>query len=174
MIGSLIGGGLNVLGGVWGAIEGRKSAKRQRGIIDKAKASNQAWYNKNYNERGTQRRDSQEALELMRKRLDERGTRDRAVNTVMGGTEESEALSKQANTMAMSDATSRIDASMSARKDQIEGAYMGQDAALTDAQLNMEQNKAKNIAAGASQLSQGAAGIVGSIFDTKKVKKEED
>lgn len=168
MIGALIGGGLNVLGGVWGAIEGRKAAKKQRGILKDAKASNQAWYNKNYNERGTERRDSQQALELMRKRLDERSLRDKATNAVMGGTSESEAIGKQANSMALADATSSLDASMSQRKDQIEGAYMGQEAALTEAAMNIEANRAKNIAAAAGQMSSGAAGIVGSIFDKKK------
>ena len=77
----------------------------------------------------------------------------------MGGTEESVAATKAANSQALADATSQIAVNADARKDQIEQTYQQNDTNIQN-QLNaLEQKKADAI----SQAAQGVASAASSI-----------
>lgn len=167
-VGALIGGGLQLAGSIFGAIQGRKSAKKANEMIQKSKSSNEAWYNKNYNEKYTQRADAQDVLEQTRKMLAERSKRTQATGAVMGGTDEAIAMDKQGANQALADTTAQIAAQGAQHKDRIEEQYRGTDAHLTDMQVNTEMQKGQNIAKAASGASAGAAGIAGSIFEKQK------
>lgn len=168
MWGSIVGGGLQVLGGIYGAIEGRRSAKKANKAIAGAKSKNEAWYQKNYNEKFTQRADAQDALEQTRKMLAERSKRTSATNTVMGGTDEAVALDKQGANQTLADATAQINAQGASHKDNVENQYLATDQAFTNQQIGVEMQKGQNIAKAASGASAGAAGIAGSIFEKPK------
>ena len=49
-------------GSIFGGIKARREAKKQQKMLDAQKAENQAWYNRRYNEDGTQRADAQRLL----------------------------------------------------------------------------------------------------------------
>ena len=166
-IGAVGGAGLQLAGGIFGAVQGRKSAKRANKMIAGQKAKNDSWYQKNYNEKYTQRADVQDALQQTSKLLSERTKRTAATGAVMGGTDEAIAMDKQAASQAVADATAQISAQGSAYKDNIDQQYRSMDDSLTQQQVDVEMQKGQNMAAAASGASAGAAGIAGSIFDKK-------
>ena len=167
MIGSLIGAGLNVAGGIFGSIASSRADNEANRMIVDQKAKNQAWYDREYNSNYTQRSDVQDVLNNTREMLNERYNRAAGINTVMGGTDESLAMSQANANDAVADTMSNIAADASAYKDNIQQTYMNNDAALTQQQVANQQQKAQNISNAVSGASQGAAGIVGSIFDKK-------
>lgn len=167
MIGSIIGGVLNVGGAAFGAIAGKRSADKQKKMIDAQEAKNQRWYDRNYNQNVTQRADAQALIGKTRELLQERAQRAAATNTVMGGTDEALALEKEAANKTVSDTIQGIQASADQRKDAIEQQNLQREDAVANMRFNMEQNKAQQIQKAATGASAGAAGIVGSIFDKK-------
>lgn len=65
---------------------------------------------------------------------------------MMGGTDESTAAAKAANSQALADATSQIAVGADARKDQIEQTYRSKDDQYVNELNQMEQGKAQAIA----------------------------
>lgn len=192
MIGSIIGGVLNVGGAAFGAIAGKRSADKQKKMIDAQEAKNQRWYDRNYNQNVTQRADAQALIGKTRELLQERAQRAAATNTVMGGTDEALALEKEAANKTVSDTIQGIQASADQRKDAIEQQYQQKQDTIADMRFNKEQNKAQQMQAAASQMSSagkdimssaaaaasdkakvaaaaaaGASGVTGSILDKK-------
>jgi hypothetical protein len=76
-------------------------------------------------------------------------------------------MAKEGSNQALSDAAAQINLQAEQRKDQIEQAYLNQDANLTMQQAQTQMQKGANIAQAASGASQAAAGIVGGVFDKK-------
>ena len=167
MIGALIGGGLNVLGSVAGAIGSSRAQKKADQMVAQQKAKNQAWYDRNYNQNYLERSDAQAVLENTRKFYDERMQRSGATNTVMGGTDEALAMEKAAANQAVSDTMAGINADASAHKDAIEQNYLNVDSALSQQQIAGQQQRAQDISNAAGNYSKMGAGIVGSVL-TKK------
>jgi hypothetical protein len=169
ILSSVIGGAVNLIGGIAGGIASSKAAKQADKLIAQQKAKNEAWYEKNYNANYTQRADAQELLQNTRDYLDKKYGQSAATNTVMGGTDEALALEKANANQTLADSVAAINANADNYKSGIENAYMNADMNLTQQQVQNQQIKAQNIANAASQASAGAAGIVGSIFDKKPV-----
>lgn len=78
---------------------------------------------------------------------------------VMGGTEESVAATKAANSKALSDATAQIATNGEQRKDAIENQFQERDTSLNNQLNEIEQNKANAI----GQAVQGVTGAAGNI-----------
>ena len=77
----------------------------------------------------------------------------------MGGTDESVAAAKAANNQALADATSQIAAAAEARKDNIDAAYMQNDAAYAEQLKDLEQQKAQAISGAVQGVSNAAASM---------------
>lgn len=159
MIGSLIGAGLSAAGSIFGGIKASQALKKVQGNIEQQKADNEAWYNRRFNEDATQRADAQRILTKTEESIKNRNKQAAASAAVMGGTEESVAAAKAANSQALAEATSQIAVNADARKDQIESSYQQRKAGF-DGQLNsIEQQKAAAI----GQAVQGVAKVGGDI-----------
>lgn len=159
MLGSLLGAGMSAVGSVFGGIAASKAMKKVKGSLESQKRANEAWFNRRYNEDATQRADAQRILSRTEDMIRSRNKQAEGVQAVMGGTEESVAAAKSANSQAMAEAASQIAVNAAARKDQLEGQYQQRDAAL-DSQLNqMEVNKAKAIGSGVQGVAQAGAGM---------------
>lgn len=167
MIGSVIGGVLNVGSSIFGGISSRRAKKKADNILADQKQRNQAWYDRNYNQDYTQRGDAQNIINKTREILQERGQRSAATNAVMGGTDEALAMDKEAQNQAVAQVTSNIASQADNYRDRIDQTYMNNDNAITQQQVGNKQQHAQNIAQAAGGASAGAAGIVGSIFDKK-------
>lgn len=135
-----------MIGSILGGIFGAKSAQKQRKMVEDEKKKNEQWYNRRYNEVGTERADAQAALTAMREAQAERAASAKGASAVMGGSVESAAAEKMAANKAMASTIATINAANEARKDQIENQFLSRDQALSAQQLAAEQAKADAIA----------------------------
>ena len=158
MIGSIIGGAMKLGGSIFGGIKASREAKKQQKMLDAQKAENQAWYNRRFNEDGTQRADAQRLLTNTQDLL-RRQTMAAGANAVTGASTEAVAAQKAANNQALAEATSTIAAASDARKDNIEQQYQTNNNALADKQMQISRQKQNAI----TQAVQGVAGTADSI-----------
>lgn len=163
MSGGLVGAGLSAVGGIFGGISASKAMKKVRNNIQERQQTNEAWYNRRYNEDATQRADAQRILTRTEDAIRDRNRQTAATQAVMGGTEESVAAAKAAGNQVLADATAQIAANAEARKDQIEQNFQQRDAQLNDALNNVELNKAKAIGEAGQAAIQTGAGIAGAF-----------
>ena len=156
-----IGAAVGAAGSIFGGISAARAAKKMQQNIEAQQKANQDWYNRRYNEDATQRADAQRLLTMTEERIKNRNQQVAGAAAVMGGTEESVAAAKEANSKALSDTMSGINAAADARKDQIEQQYMQRDADLTNQLNQIEQNKAQAISQAVQGVTGAANGIMG-------------
>lgn len=141
MLGGIIGGTSGALGGIFGGISKNKMLKKQMDMIKEQKRENQDWYDRRYNEDSTQRADAQAILTQTADMIRRRNQQSAGTQAVMGGTEESAAAAKEANSKALSDATSQIAVAGAQRKDQIEGQYRERQQQLDETLRQLQGQK---------------------------------
>lgn len=163
-LGKLIGSGIGVVGSIFGGISASRQARKAKKRIESARAENQAWYNRRYNEDGTQRADAQRVLTTLQDNIRRRNQAAAGRSAVMGGTEESAAATRQQNNELMADATSRVAASAEGRKDRIEQQYLANDRAYNNQLAGIEQQQAAATSQAIGGVAQAGASI-GSVFD---------
>lgn len=146
-------------GSIFGGIKASQEAKKQQKMLDAQKAENQAWYNRRYNEDGTQRADAQRLLTNTQDLLRRQTMAAQGANAVTGASTEAVAAQKAANNQALASATSTIAAASDARKDNIEQQYQTNNNALADKQMQISRQKQNAI----TQAVQGVAGTADSI-----------
>lgn len=134
-LGSLIGGGLKVAGGIAGGIMSAINNRKIKKNIEQQMRDNQDWFDRRYNEDATQRADAQRVLTNLNEAIRNRNKQVAGTQAVMGGTEESVASAKAINNEAIADATSNIAVASEARKADIEDTYLANKSDLND-QLN--------------------------------------
>ncbi len=155
----LIGAAVGAAGSIFGGISASKAMNKVKRNIEAQRRSNQDWYDRRYNEDATQRADAQRMLTQIGESIKNRNRQAAGAQAVMGGTDESTAAAKAANSQALADATSQIAAAADARKDRIEQTYRAKDDEYAS-QLNaIEQGKAQAI----GQAVQGVAGAASSM-----------
>lgn len=159
MLGSIIGAGVGAAASIFGGIKASKAIKRMKRALEEQRKKNQNWYDQRYNEDATQRADAQRILTKTEEAFRNRNRAAQGAAAVMGGTEESVAATKAANSQALADATSQIAVNGEARKDQIEQTYQQNDRDIQTQLNNLEQKKAEAI----GQAAQGVASAASSI-----------
>lgn len=159
MIGSIIGGALQLGSSIFGGISASKAMKKAKRNIEKKQAENEDWYNRRYNEDSTQRADAQRLLNKTEESIRLRNRAAAGAQAVTGGTDESAAAQRAANSQAVADAAAQIAAQSEARKDQIEQQYRQKDDQYEQQLNQLEAGKAQAIA----QAVQGVAGTGTSI-----------
>lgn len=155
MLGSIIG----AAGSIFGGINASKAIKKIKANLEQQRKANQDWYDQRYNEDATQRADAQRILTKTEDAFRNRNKAAQGAAAVMGGTEESVAATKAANSQALADATSQIAANGEARKDQIEQTYQQNDRDIQSQLNDLEQKKAAAI----GQAVQGVASAASSL-----------
>lgn len=163
MIGSLIGGAMNIASGIIGGISASKAMKKVKRNIEERKDANEAWFNRRYNEDATQRADTQRILARTEDSIRQRNRQAAGAAAVMGGTDEALAASRAANNDALADATSRIAVNAEAQKDAVEQQYLAKDAQLDDRLNDLEMNKAQNISNAVGAVGAAASGVAGAF-----------
>lgn len=154
MLGSIIGVG----GAIFGGIKASKAIKKMKANLEAQRKKNQDWYDQRYNEDATQRADAQRILTKTEEAFRNRNRAAQGAAAVMGGTEESVAATKAANSQALADATSQIAVNGEARKDQIEQTNQQNDRDIQNQLNSLEQKKAEAI----GQAVLGVASGIGS------------
>lgn len=159
MIGAAIGAGMSAVGSIFGGISASKAMKKVRNNLNQQLSENQDWYDRRYNEDGTQRADAQRMITMVNESIKNRNQQAAGAQAVMGGTDESVAAAKEANNKALADTTSQIAAQSDARKDQIEQQYMVNKKDLNNQLNELQMQKAQ----ATSQAIQGVAGTASGI-----------
>ena len=169
MLASSIIGGVTALGSaIYGAIKSSKAMQNARRLIQRQRDDNNRWYNTKRSQDYTQRADVQNAVNQQRDMLNEQGRRALAINTVVGGTDQSLALQKESANRSLAQATADLGAQSAAYNDNIEQQYRAQDAALNQQQAQSEQQQAAQTAQAASQAVNAGINLVGQGLAYKK------
>lgn len=165
----LIGAAIGAAGSIFGGISASKAMRKMKANVEAQKKANQDWFDRRYNEDATQRADAQRILTMTEESIKNRNKAAAGAQAVMGGTEESVAATKAANSKALSDATAQIAVNGEQRKDAIENQFQERDASLNNQLNEIEQKKAEAI----GQAVQGVTGAAGSMdFGSVKIGKQ--
>lgn len=165
----LIGAAIGAAGSIFGGISASKAMRKMKANVEAQKKANQDWYDRRYNEDATQRADAQRILTMTEESIKNRNKAAAGAQAVMGGTEESVAATKAANSKALSDATAQITVNGEQRKDAIENQFQERDTSLNNQLNEIEQKKAEAI----GQAVQGVTGAAGSMdFGSVKIGKQ--
>ena len=100
----LIGSAIGAAGSIFGGIKASKAMKKIKSNVEAQRQKNQNWYDRRYNEDYTQRADAQRILTQTEESIKNRNKQAAGIQAVMGGTDESVAATKEANSKALADA----------------------------------------------------------------------
>lgn len=154
-----IGAAVGAASALYGGMKASEAMQEVSDNIRQQQASNQAWYDKNYNENPLMRAGAQALLQRTDEAIKRRNRQAAGTAAVMGGTDESVAAAKEAGAREEAEVTRQILAADDARKDRIENQYM-QTKATLDAQMNDLRKQKANAISGAIQGAiQGGASM---------------
>lgn len=154
---------MKIGGAIFGGISASKAAKKAKRKIENEKKENRDWYNARYYADATQRGDAQRMLTKTAEAIKERNRQAAGVQAVTGGSEESVAAAKMANSEALADAASQITANAESRKDAIEQQYRQKDSQLNDKLAQIEQQRSQAITSAIGGVGNAAGGIAESF-----------
>ena len=163
LIGSIVGGAMNIGASIFGGIKNTKAMKEVQANLEQQKKDNQNWYDRRYNEDSTQRADAQRLLTMTEESIKNRNKQAAGAAAVMGGTEESVAAAKAANNQALTETMSQISAQADARKDAIEQQFQQNNTALQNQMNEMTMKKAANTAQAVQGVASAAGNIAGAL-----------
>ena len=155
-----IGAAVGAAGGLFGSLSKNAMIRKQKAMINEKKKENQAWYDRRYNDDATQRADAQRLLTLTEESIKKRNKAAAGTAAVMGGTDESIAATKEANSHALADATSQIAASAEQRKNQIEQQYLQKKDIYDQQLMNLEAQKQSVLGSVIGGAASGMASMV--------------
>lgn len=160
-LGGAIGAGLGAVGSIFGGIAASKAMKNVKNNINAQRSANRDWYDRRYNEDATQRAEAMAAVNRVEQQIRERNRQAAGTQAVMGGTEESVAATKGANSHALAETMSSIAVNGERRKDAIEAQYQAKDDALQSELNDMERQKAGNVGQAVQGVVQTGVNIAG-------------
>ena len=160
-LGGAIGAGLGAVGSIFGGIAASKAMKNVKNNINAQRSANRDWYDRRYNEDATQRAEAMAAVNRVEQQIRERNRQAAGTQAVMGGTEESVAAVKGANSHALAETMSSIAVNGERRKDAIEAQYQAKDDALQSELNDMERQKAGNVGQAVQGVVQTGVNIAG-------------
>ena len=173
-LGSILGLAGKVGGGLYSAIKGRKLfdayKRQQENLLKDMRQKNDLWYNRRYNELGTERADAQAALTAMRDAQAQRMANMAGRSAVMGGSTALRAAEQNAQNQAIGKVAQNINADSESRKETIENRYRTQDNAIDNKQsaLNKElyEHQSGQIQKAGTTMGELADGMSGALNDT--------
>lgn len=167
-----VGLGLSALGTAGNMIAQAKAARQRRRALDKRENENEAWYNRRYNEVGTERATAQAALSAMRDAQKARMQMAAGAASVSNASGESVAAEKAAGNKAIGNTVSAITAQDDARKDKVDSKYMSRKDSIQNARDNIETSKMQNTALATGQLLNTAGNIIANVDDSGSSKSK--
>lgn len=152
--------GLGAAGSAANFISQAKEARKRRRALDERERENEAWYNRKYNEVGTESAAAQRALTAMRDAQRARMNRASGAAAVSGASSESVAAEKAAANKTIGDTVSAIAARDDARKERVDDEYRREKRAIENARDNISLQQQQNTAAATSQALNTAGNII--------------
>lgn len=145
--------GASLASSIWG---GAKAAKQQREAerrLADEKARNEAWYTRRYNESYTDTAAGQNMIRMAKDAARENWKKAAGAAAVTGGTDAAVQMAKDAGNKMVGDTIAQMAATDTARKDNVDAAYRAENSTLAQQQMELEQQKAQNIASTAGGVS---------------------
>lgn len=165
-----IAGAMAAAGIISSLVSGNQASKKQREAedrVNRAKAENEAWYNRRYNENYVDTNAGRHIINMAREAAKENWKRASGAAAVTGGTDAATALAKEQGNKMIGNAVAQIAAHDTARKDNVDATYRANQSRLEQQQIAIDQQHAANISQAGSGLSdglmQGALLTAGSI-----------
>lgn len=168
MWGAIAGAALGLGGSIFGGIQAARSAKKQKKILNRQEAENAAWYNRRYNEDGTQRADAQRMFAKARAAMREGMQSARGRQIVAGGTDTAVEAARRNNSDTLAETASRIAANADARKDAVEQQYRQTQQGIDTSRANLEAGRAANISQATTGVAEAAGKLGAAIDDTSE------
>lgn len=153
------------------AQQGIQYQEDKDGIINQEESRLQNWYDRNYNADTTQRADAQSLLNYTAEQIKKRNKAAAGTQAVMGGTEESVAAEKQANSSAMAETASRIAAAGASRKDNIDKTYLQGMQGIANQRLGQKDKMSDLELQRAGQISSAGSALGGLNIDVGSIVK---
>lgn len=172
MIGTIISGVTALGSAIYGAIKSGNENKKARQLIAQERADNRQWYNTEMNKDYTSRTDAQALLTKQQELLKERAQSARGAAVVAGASDASVAAEKEAANAAMADTMASIASNAAEHKDEVTAQYREADSRLNQAQAEVHQQQANNVANAASQLTSTALGMMGASMEAELQKPD--
>lgn len=153
------------------AQQGIQYQEDKDGIINQEESRLQNWYDRNYNADTTQRADAQSLLNYTAEQIKKRNKAAAGTQAVMGGTEESVAAEKQANSSAMAETASSIAAAGASRKDNIDKTYLQGMQGIANQRLGQKDKMSDLELQRAGQISSAGSALGGLNIDVGSIVK---
>lgn len=146
-----------------------RNAKKE---LDAQRKKNDTWWNIRRNQDATKRADNQAYINTQRELMTDANYLTRATSKVSGGSEEAVALQKEATNKAAAQTISNIAAQGAQERRADEAQYRATDAALSQQEIQRQQQKAaQNAAAGAQAVNAGLNLVATEARDLETDKK---
>lgn len=145
--------GASLASSIWGGIQSSNAQKEAERRLANEKAENDAWYNRKYNEHTIDTAGGQNMIRMAKDYARETWKKAAGAAAVGGGTDAAVAEAKAAGNKMVGDAIASIEAQDVARKDNIDASYRARKLQLNQQQMEIDQQKAANIA----QVASGAS-----------------
>lgn len=166
-----IGAAASLASSIIGAVSSANANRKANALINTQKKDNRKWYDNQMSQDYIQRSDVQAVLKKQKELLDAQYDRAQATSVVAGGTDEALAMQKAKANEALADTMTNIAGQAASYKDSVDQQYRQQDAALTQQQIGVYQNKAQQIAAAAGQGVTAGLNLVGASIGTPGTNK---
>jgi len=156
MIGTAIGIGASLIGGVMGASKAAKAANAQQQMLNK----NEAWYNRNYYQNYLDSKEAQSAIKRVEDTLRRRNQEAQATAAVTGGTPEA-VLAQQENDQKM---MGEVVGNLATRGDAIKRQVDAQNQANENALMQQQMAQLQANEAGGTQLLGNSGSLISSAL----------
>lgn len=163
--GSIISGATNLVGGLIGGIRAGRQRTKINSDIDGQNAANEAMYNSQVYSDYTQRADSQNLLKQLRENLDRQTNRANNTAVIAGGTQEAQAIQKEAANKTISDTMTNLGAMGQRWKDSVTNRYLARRDALSNQKIGTMQQAAQSGENLLSNSQKGVADAASGIYD---------
>lgn len=153
---------------IYGGVKSGRANREYESMVRGRLLDNERWYNIRKSQEYTRRSDVQAENTKLRELLERTTSRDRAINAVAGGTDQSLAANREAVNSSIAQAYADSAARASEYKDAIEKEYLQQDSAIRQQMEKNMQQQAANSAQAASQAVNSGLRMYGNSFDLQK------
>lgn len=160
MIGTAIGIGASLVGGIMGGNKAAKAAKAQQQMIAQQRNKNEAWYNRNYYQNYLDSKEAQSAIKRVEETLRRRNQEAQAMAAVTGATPEAMLAQQENDQKMMGDVVSNLAARGDAIKRQVDAQNQANENALMQQQMaQLQANEA-----GGTQLLGNSGSLISSAL----------
>ena len=160
MIGTAIGIGASLIGGVMGASKAAKAANAQQQMLNQQRNKNEAWYNRNYYQNYLDSKEAQSAIKRVEDTLRRRNQEAQATAAVTGGTQEA-VLAQQENDQKM---MGEVVGNLATRGDAIKRQVDAQNQANENALMQQQMAQLQANEAGGTQLLGNSGSLISSAL----------